>query len=169
MAEADRGEVEGKLFRAIEDDKIGMLGLVGGAAGHFQPMTAFWEEESRTLWFYTYRDAELCKAAAEGARAMFTFVDKDRKIWACLGGELHQHHDKQRIDKFWNAVVAAWYPNGRDDPNLTLLHLKAEDGEVWINEKGPLRFGLDMLKSNLGHTTPDPGRHEKIQLGGGEA
>jgi general stress protein 26 len=164
MGDADRNEVEGKLFRAIENDKIGMLGLMGGEAGHFQPMTAFWEEETRTLWFYTYRDTDLYKAASDGRPAMFTFVDKSRKIWACLGGELHQHHDPERITKFWNAVVAAWYPRGKDDPELTLLHLKPDGGEVWINERGPLRFAWQVARANLSHTTPDPGQHHKLHL-----
>jgi general stress protein 26 len=163
---AERTEVENKLFKAIESDKIGMLGLMGGGAGHFQPMTAFWEPETNGLWFYTYKDVDLVRAAGEaGAPAMFTFQNKDASIWACIGGRLHQHHDPERINKFWGPVVAAWYPKGKDDPSLTLLHLKADSGEVWINEKGPLRFGLDVLKANLSHSTPDPGVHQPLNLG----
>ena len=164
MPHTDREEAERRLWDAIETDKLGMLGLIGGEAGHFQPMTAFWEEESRTLWFFSYGDTDLGRGAQGGAKAMFTFVDKGRKLWACVGGELHVHHDPARIDRFWNAVVAAWYPQGKDDPRLTLLHLKPDSAEVWINEKGPLRFAWEVLRANMTHSTPDPGRHEKLQL-----
>ena len=165
MADSDTQDVERKLLKALGDDRIGMLGLVGGGSGHYQPMTAFWEEESRSLWFYTYKDTDLARAAADGEQAMFTFVDKGHNLWACIGGELHQHDDPARIEKFWNPVVAAWYPDGKQDPRLTLLHLKPESAEVWLTEKGPVRFGLDILKSNLTKTTPNPGVHEEIRFG----
>ena len=166
MAHSTGAEAERKLIKAIQDDRIGMLGLVGGESGHYQPMTAFWEEETNSLWFFTYRDTDLAQAAGDGAHAMFTFVDKGHSLWACIGGELHRHDDPARMDKFWNPVVAAWYPEGRDDPKLTLLHLKPDSGEVWINEKGPVRFGLDILKANATKTTPQPGLHEEIRFGG---
>ena len=41
MAEMDQADVERRLWKAIEDDKIGMLGVVGGRPHHFQPMTAY--------------------------------------------------------------------------------------------------------------------------------
>ena len=94
MADTDPREVERKLFKAIEDDRIGMLGLMGGEGGHFQPMTAFWEEETHSLWFYSYKDSDLARAAAEGRPAMFTFQNKDVTIWACIGGEMHEHCDR---------------------------------------------------------------------------
>ena len=165
MAQAAQPDVSEKLFKALEDDRIGMLGMTGGESGHFQPMTAFWEEETHSLWFFSYRDTDLVRAASDGgSRAMFTFQNKGATLWACIGGQLHEHCDRERIERFWNPVVAAWYPEGRDDPRLTLLHLKADGGEVWINEKGPVRFGLDVLGANLGHRTPDPGVHQRLTL-----
>ena len=165
MADKSPDEVERKLFKTLESERIGMLGLMGGEAGHFQPMTAYWEEETRTLWFFTYKDTDLAKAAGqEGKAAMFTFIDKDRHVFACFGGPLHLHYDRERIDRFWNPVVAAWFPDGKDDPRLSLLHLKADSADVWINEQGPVRFGLDILKSNLTKTTPDPGLHQTLRL-----
>ena len=162
---ADQADVQRRLSEAIEKDRIGMLGLMGGEGGHFQPMTAFWEPETRDLWFYSYRDSDLVRAAGQGgADAMFTFQNKDATLWACIGGRLHEHHDPERLKRFWSPVVAAWYAKGIGDPNLTLLHLEAESGEVWINEKGPVRFGLDILKANVSRSTPDPGVHERVSF-----
>lgn len=165
MAEMDQREVERRLWKAVEDDKVGMLGVVGGRPHHFQPMTAYFEEESRTLWFYSYKDAELLKEIGEGHAGMFTFVDKDRKVWACLGGELKRQDDPARIQKFWNATVAAWYPDGKDDPRLTLLRFSPSEAEVWVNDKGPLRFGLELLKGALPGRTADGGAREHLDLG----
>lgn len=164
MAEMDPNEIGDRLFKAIESERIGMLGVVGGPRDHFQPMTSFWEAETRSLWFYTYEDSDLVRKVGAGQPAMFTFVDKGREVWACIGGDLRRTHDAERIQKLWNPVVAAWYPEGKDDPRLTLLQLDAKDAEIWVDQKGPVRFGLDILKSNLTKTTPDSGGHAKLRL-----
>src|SRR5690349_2440011 len=113
-------EIEEKLWKAIEHHKTGMLGL-SGERDHFQPMTAFAEPETGTIWFFTSKDTDLARAAALGAEVMFTF--QSPHLYACIGGRVSHDHDAARIDKFWNPSVAAWFPEGKDDPSLTLLRL----------------------------------------------
>lgn len=158
----DRDAVETRLWDEIERHQIGMLGVVGGPAHHTQPMTAFVEREAQRIWFFTRRDTDLVRQAADGHEAMFVFQQKD--LQACIGGTLRLNHDPARIDKYWNAVVAAWYPQGRDDPNLTLLSLDCGDAEVWISQAGPARFAWEIAKANATHRTPDLGGKANIRF-----
>ena len=34
------------------------------------------------------------------------------------------------MDRYWNPVLSAWYPDGKDDPRLTLLRFDVDDGEA---------------------------------------
>ena len=72
--------------------------------------------------------------------------------------------DRARIDKYWNPVVAAWYPDGKDDPHLTLIRFDAEDGRVWVSDKGGVGFGYQILKANLTKTQPDVGGVSDVNL-----
>lgn len=156
--EPTQAEVEKKLWKALEDTRTGMLGLVGGEPQHFQPMTGFEEPEANRLWFFTRDDTDLAKDVAAGnTEAMYNIVTKDTKVYACLGGELTVQMDRARIDKFWNPVVAAWYPEGKDDPHLTLLCFQLDDARVWLNDKGPVKFMIEVAKANLTHELPDAG------------
>jgi general stress protein 26 len=167
MAEMDHAQVEEKMWKAIGDDRLGMLGLTGTDAGHFQPMSSYHEEETHTLWFFSYTDNKLAGPLGQGGAqpAMFNFVDKDRQVWACVAGSLSVDRDPSRIDKFWDSQARAWFAEGKDDPKLTMLRFEPEEAEVWINEKGLIRYGLGVLKANLTKSTPDGGVHETIQLG----
>ena len=164
MAEFDRTEIETKLWKTLEDERIGMLGLCGEDGGHFHPMTAFCEREQGTIWFFTRRDTELVRKLVQGGKAMFNLVAKDRDLWACIGGVITEQHDGERIEKYWNPVVAAWFPDGKDDPELTLLRLDADDAEVWISQKGPIRFAFEIAKANLTDSEPDLGQHARLNL-----
>ena len=151
----DREAVERRLWKEVQDEQIGMLGVVGGEPHHFQPMTAFAEKEAGQIWFFTYEDTELVQQIGQGGTAMFVFQTKG--LWACIGGQLSVRRDAERMDKYWNAVVAAWYPEGKDDPRLTMLCLDAEDAQVWIAEAGPLKFAWEIARANLERRQPDLG------------
>jgi general stress protein 26 len=159
----DKAAVQTRLWDEIEKQQIGMLGAVGGASHPFQPMTAFLERADNRLWFFTYKDTELAEAAAGGVQAAFLFQD-GRHLYASIAGELRTDYDRERMNRFWNAAVAAWYPEGKDDPRLTLLRLDARDAEVWIQTAGPARFAFEIAKANATREQPDLGGHARLNL-----
>lgn len=164
MADIDRKDIEARLWKTLDHERIGMLGLVGQGSGYFHPMTAFCEDEVRTIWFFTRRDTELVRSLVQGGKAMFNLVAKDRELWACIGGTITEQHDAGRIDKYWGPVVSAWFPDGKDDPELTLLRLDPDDAEVWIANQGPIRFAFEIAKANLTDQDPDLGQHARVNL-----
>ncbi len=148
-------DVEMRLWEDIETHKVGMLGLVGGTLPHAQPMTAFPERTRRQIWFFTRSDTELARQVVDGRPAVFTLQQRD--MHASIGGELQIQHDPIRIERYWNAIVSAWYPGGRSDPALTMMCLECEDAHVWISEAGPVRFAWEIAKANATRHLPDVG------------
>ena len=154
-------DVQDRLWKAIADSHSGMLG-VSGDENHFQPMTAFVERDGGRIWFFTYRTSDLAQAIAGGVEGAFIFQGKD--VHASVGGSLTLRHDAERIDRYWNVHVAAWYPEGKDGPRLTLICLEVENAAVWISEAGPLKYAFEVAKANMTKTTPDLGAHRELNL-----
>lgn len=157
-----QAEVEDRFWKTLTETRTAMLGLVGQEAQHFQPMTAFVERDTNTVWFYTYKDSDLAEAIASGAPAMLTL--QTDKLQACLGGTLSLDHDVERINRYWGPVVAAWYPDGKDDPRLTMMRLSADDAQVWVTEAGSVRFAWEIAKANATHDTPDVGQRTNLNF-----
>ena len=153
----DKAEVEKRLWAELEQGRFGMLGAAPKAGGQFNPMTAYAEPESHTIWFYTSKDTDLAKAAQGGAEAIFIVMAKDRDFQASIVGELKTTQDSLHRDKYWSPMVAAWFPGGKDDPNLTLLAFKCKDADVWVSDAGALKFGWEIAKANLTQSIPDVG------------
>jgi len=158
----DPAAVERRLWDEIEKDQVGMLGVAGGAAHHLQPMTAFVEPAANRLWFFTRNDTDLVREIGPGHKAMFVFQQRDLR--ACIGGHLTVTQDRERMDRYWNAVVAAWYPEGKEDPSLTLLRLDCDDAQVWLSQVGPVRFAWEIAKANATGTTPDLGGRAEVRF-----
>ena len=67
---------------------------------------------------------------------MFTYGSKDQNVWACIHGTLSvEPGPRASSTSYWNPVVAAWYPEGKDDPHLTLLRFDADDGRIWVSTR----------------------------------
>ena len=95
---------------------------------------------------------------------MFIVVSKDQEFQACIGGELREQFDKAKLEQFWNAHIAAWYPDGKDDPELTMLCFEPHDADVWISKAGPVRYAYETAKANATKSVPDVGGKTNVQL-----
>ncbi|WP_374574713.1 pyridoxamine 5'-phosphate oxidase family protein [Phenylobacterium sp.] len=158
----DRAAVERRLWNELQRHQTGMLGLVGEGARCFQPMSAFAEPDNDELWFFSRSDTNLVRRVGEARAAVFVF--QTREVHACIGGELAIRHDEARMEKYWNAVIAAWHPEGRGDPRLTMLRLRAADAEVWVTEAGPMRFAWEIAVANARRQAPDLSDHTHLRF-----
>ena len=159
-------KAEEAFWDSLKKSNTGLLGL-DQPGYHAQPMTAFRDEETGTIWFFTRDDTDLARDAGVGSgqSAMFHYGSKDQNVWACVHGELSAHgQDRAIIDRYWNPVLAAWYPEGKDDPHLTILRFEAGDARVWVNEGGFFKFAFEIAKANATKTLPDAGDVVDVNL-----
>ena len=128
-------ELREEFWHAFEKSPFIMIRLEtpGSSLGHAEPMTAQLDRDAlHTIWFYAARNNRI----AAGGRAMGQFSAKGHDVFACLAGTLVEETDKARIDKHWSQEVEAWFPNGRNDPNMLMLRFEIDDAEVWTVDPG---------------------------------
>ncbi len=127
MADKDTPQEVAETFIAkLKDSPFVMIGLESG--GHSEPLTAqIDDDQPNTLYFFTGRDNRI----AGGGAAMAQFVGKGHDFFACLAGTVAVDNDRAQIDKLWSKQVEAWFPQGKEDPNLTLLRFDIDSAELW--------------------------------------
>jgi general stress protein 26 len=137
-------ELEIQFWAALKTDMTMMVGVDGQEDGHARPMTAQIEGEKGPIWFFTSTESTLAKLAIGDNRAIATFVSKGHDLFATVHGKLAVNNDRAVVDRLWNHHIAAWYQGGKQDPNLLLLRLDAEQAEIWLDGSS-LFAGLKML------------------------
>ena len=160
----DMAAVEKGLWTAIEERPVGMLCLTGSPYRNTLPMTAFAEPESGLLWFFTRSDSLLAKTVQTVTQAAFIIMSKNQDLQASIVGDLVVSQDPLHREKYWNSVLAAWFPKGKTDPGTTLLCLTCDLAEVWFSETGALKFGWEIAKARLTGQAPDMGGHVSLNL-----
>jgi general stress protein 26 len=122
----DVDQLKKDLWTHMARSPFVMVGLEGG--GHSEPLTAQLDDDLvDTLFFFVGRDNRLIR----GGPAMVQFVSKGHDYFACLAGDIREEDDPAMIDKLWSKPVEAWFPQGKDDPNLALLRFDIRDAELW--------------------------------------
>lgn len=144
---ATKTELKQKFWKALNDDRTVMLGLVGVEDGHAQPMTAITDPDRQDrgpIWFFTAKDNGLVKAMKKESRATAHLVSKGHEVFACVHGKLVPDDDALTIRRLWNPYVAAWFEGGVTDPKLQLIRLEPDSAEIWLNENS-LFAGIKMM------------------------
>jgi general stress protein 26 len=134
--------LQDRFWRALEQDRTVML---GGTGVHARPMTALVEEGRGPIWFFTAHDNALAEAAhRRSIEGVLMLASKSHDVFATVGGRLSLDTDPAIVARLWNPFVAAWFPEGQDDPSLRLLRFDPGVAEIWLNENS-LFAGLKLL------------------------
>lgn len=133
--------------------------MLGSPVPHqaMQPMAANGSREEGLIWFYTGADTDLAEAARNGGKAQMCVMDHSQSYYAAVIGSLSTHRSEQHIDRYWNAITSAWYPDGKQDPNLTMLKFAPESAAIWIGSNNPVRFGWEIARSAISGDEPNVG------------
>jgi general stress protein 26 len=126
-------ELEAKFWKALDSDRVMMLGLEGVTELSPRPMTGLIESDHGPIWFFAARSNAIVERLGDGAPALATFASKGNDLFASVHGELVIDNDRAVIDRLWNRFVAAWFEGGKDDPQLTLLRFDAHRAEIWAD------------------------------------
>ena len=164
QAKADPVET---LFETLDKVRFGMFGP-SSEKGHMQPMTHFADQDRSTVWFITSAKTDLARVMrADGDRRMHhCVIGPDQNYFACLMGRARQSRDEAKLDELWSPMVGAWFPGGRDDPDVMLIQLQLEEASVWATADSSLVFGFEMARSLLDKDhTPNVGEHEVLRFG----
>ncbi|KRA83238.1 pyridoxamine 5'-phosphate oxidase family protein [Altererythrobacter sp. Root672] len=147
-----------KFWTTLADSPFVFL-QVGDDPQTAVPMMAQLDSEAHsTIWFFTSRRGPF----AQGGKATATFTGKGHDLFARFSGTLIEETDAARFDLEWSPAVQAWFPGGKDDPNLLMLRMEIEDAEIWNLDYGLINTAKMMLGYDIRETAA--GQHVQTKL-----
>ena len=165
MSNLSTADAKERMWDEIDDVKVGMLGMISSGQ-HLQPMSAYIDREAGALWFITATDTDLARAVGQGAQARYTTGGKNGDFWVDATGMMTVSQDEEKLDEIWNAIAAAWFPEGRESGRILLLRMDLQEAAIWTADASKIGFLWEIAKANLGatHETPDVGDHVVVNF-----
>lgn len=126
-----------------------------GSGLRARPMSIACVEDGGDVWFATSLDSGKVEEAEEDPEVLVTMQSKTRFL--SLSGRAEIVLDKKKIHALWKPAWKVWFPEGRDDPTLVLMRVRATEAEYWdqAGSRG-LRYAFEaargLVKGEKPHT-----------------
>lgn len=119
-----------KLMKKID---IAMLTTVGkGGYLVSRPLsTQTVEFDGERIFFMTEADSPKVAEIRRNPKVNVAYASKDANTYISAAGSARVRRDQALIDAFWNDAMKAFFPNGKDDPNVTLIEVQVGTIEYW--------------------------------------
>ena len=126
------------LGSMIEDIEIAML-VTRSRDGHYvsRPVATQKTEFDGDLWFFTSAASHKAAEIKAHPKVNVSYASQDRNTYVSVSGTATVRRDRSKIDALWSDVLKVYFPNGKDDPDVTLIRVKVETAEYW---DGPGRW-----------------------------
>jgi general stress protein 26 len=132
-----------KISDLVKGIRIAMMSTIDANGEiHSRPMATQDEPFNGTLWFLTGKASEKVYEIRQSQKITLDYADPGNSKYITLRGTASVNNDRARIDEMWNPLYKAWFPNGKDDPNITVLRVDVTEGEYWEANSSKLIMGI---------------------------
>lgn len=150
-----------EIWDLIKGIKVAMLTTQDGDILRARPMHHAQEEFDGTLWFFTAKSSGKAEELQQQNQVCLSYADPNSETYVSLSGDVGFTDDKTLIDKFWNSFVSAWFPKGKDDPDVTLMEIRVTQAESWDSTSNSMIQLYEIAKANMTGEQPDLGESKK--------
>ena len=162
-----RNEQLEKIRELVKDIRITMMTTIDDQGNLVsRPMATMQMDENGTFWFFTKKSApKVDQIDKHEHRVNLAFAHPDEASYVSVSGSADEVYDRAKIDELWSPAAKPWFPDGKDDPELTLLKVHTELAEYWDSTSSRMVRFLEMARAAVTGDTYKEGENQKVYNG----
>ncbi|HEX5026340.1 MAG TPA: pyridoxamine 5'-phosphate oxidase family protein [Agriterribacter sp.] len=129
-----------------------------------RPMSTMGIEEDGTLWFFSSRHSAKNIQIGKESKVYLMYADSSKQHYLSLTAHAQVVKDPQKIDELWTPLAKGWFEEGKNDPDLTLLKVRPDEGHYWDTKNGKLVSLLKIAGAALTRINTDAGVEGSMKL-----
>jgi general stress protein 26 len=120
------------LLEKIKDVRIAMLTTSDDQHYlHSRPMFTQKPDADGSLLFLTDKDSAKIYEVKKDSQVNLSYSNPDSNVYVSVSGRANAFRDQAKIDELWSEPMRAWFPKGKDDPQIMILKVEIDKGEYW--------------------------------------
>ena len=128
-----------------------------------RPMQAL-KLDGSALWFLTGSNSSKSSEIKNESHVNLSFADESSKLYVSVSGIATINRDRQKIEELWSEPFKAWFPEGKDDPNIAVIRVEITQAEYWDTPSSPVVHLIGYAKAVVTGESYHPGDNEKISV-----
>jgi len=90
------------------------------------------------FWFFSADDSLKNMEIRNNPHVQMIFAKPGDSKFMVVHGVADIVNDRAKTDELWNHFAKAWFKDGKDDPNLSLIRVKPETAHYWDTVHGKM-------------------------------
>lgn len=154
-----------KLIDKIKDIDFAMMTTVDDDGSlRSRPMSTQQIGEDGVAWFFTGYESGKTHEIKNDAHVNLSYSKPDDNMYVSVSGRATVSKDKAKIDELWTPAMKAWFPEGKEDPNVGLIRVDIDKAEYWDSPNNKVVHLIGFVKATLSGESYSPGENKKIDL-----
>lgn len=160
-----RDEAIAKLSDMIKEIRIAMLTTTESDGSlRSRPMGTQEQDFTGDLWFFTGASSAKVSEISRDQHVNLSYAKPEDNRYVSVSGTAQLVRDRAKIDELWNPILKAWFPKGKDDPDIALLHVNVHAAEYWDSPSSTMVQIAGFLKAITTGQQAQGGENEKLSL-----
>ncbi|WP_089317580.1 pyridoxamine 5'-phosphate oxidase family protein [Pontibacter ummariensis] len=154
-----------KLVDIIKDVEVAMMTTIeDDGCMRSRPMRAVQTNPNGEIWFFTGYESGKSHEIQHDSHVNLSYAKPSDEVYVSISGRAYLSKDKAKIDELWSPTQKAWFPQGKDDPNIGLIRVEVEKAEYWDAPNSTMIQLYGMAKATLTGESAKTGDNQKINL-----
>ncbi len=129
-----------------------------------RPMSVKKVCDQGNFWFLSPSDSDKNQEISNDPRVQLFISNTSNYEFLSIYGKATITKDKAKIDELWSDIAKAWFPEGKDDPRVTVIKVSPEEGFYWDTKDGKLVSMIKILASAVTGKTMQEGVEGTISV-----
>lgn len=129
-----------------------------------RPMSTLEVDEEGNLWFFSAKSSDKNDEIKNDDTVQLIYSKNSDVHFLTITGKATIVEDQAKKDELWNPIVKAFFPEGKDDPNLSLVKIKPEAAHYWDTINGKMITWFKMAASAVTGNQNDVGVEGKLKV-----
>lgn len=126
-----------KLKKLAEDIRICMFCTdLTSLPINARPMSVQEVDEEGNIWFMSSQKSNKNFEVKEDRRVQLLFAKMTDAHYLSVYGDAFIYRDKEKIDELWNPIAKAYFEEGKDDPDITVIKVTPSNVYYWDDKNG---------------------------------
>ena len=153
-----------KFIDLVKDVKTCMM-MIKDAQGKLsaRPMNNAKVDDDGSVWFFTNEFSGKVAQISHENEIFLTYASPGSNSYVAFNAIAELNDEKAKIDELWTPDMKAWFPEGKEDPKILLIHAKPIEAEYWDHSSSKIIMLFNMIKSAVTGKYTE-GEHANLKL-----
>jgi general stress protein 26 len=137
---------------------------LGNTPFNTRPMSLREVDEVGDLWFLSSASSHKNEEIKQDDKVQLIFAKNSSAHYLSVYGEADIYRDKDKMDEIWSPLAKAWFEEGKNDPDATIIRVRPLETYYWDTVDGKIFSLIKIATSAITGKEMDGGREGNLSV-----